>query len=171
MKKHLPLILAIFVAFVFLQSLFFKFAGWFGEPADITVYIFSTVGSWMTSIGLGVIGELFSDYGGAVIGLAELIASIMILTTKSRAYGAALGFCIMTGAIFFHIFTPLGLFPYTDLSCLEAGCPQEYPLFFMAVGVWLSCAWLIYTRWFATSVSKALDNTLSDDSSDSIISK
>ena len=147
MKKHTPLILAIYVAFVFLQSLVFKFAGWFGEPADITVYIFSTVGMWMTGIGLGIIGELFTEYGGAVIGLAELVASILILTPKTRHFGAALGICVMSGAIFFHIFTPLGLFPYTDLSCLEAGCPQEYPLFFMAIGVWLSCAWLVFSWW------------------------
>jgi hypothetical protein len=147
MKKHTPLILAIYVAFVFLQSLVFKFAGWFGESADITVYIFSTVGMWMTDIGLGIIGELFTEYGGGVIGLAELVASILILTPKTRHFGAALGICVMTGAIFFHIFTPLGLFPYTDLSCLEAGCPQEYPLFFMAIGVWLSCAWLVFSWW------------------------
>ena len=147
MKKNIPLILSLFIAFVFLQSLFFKFAGWFGEPADITVYIFSTVGQWMTDIGLGVglgvIGELFSEHGGAVIGLAELLASILILLRPTRFWGALLGIGIMSGAIFFHIFTPLGLFPYTDLSCLRDGCPKEYPLFFMAVGVWFSCLALL----------------------------
>ncbi|GDY28181.1 MULTISPECIES: hypothetical protein [unclassified Agarivorans] len=145
MKKHIPLVLAIYVAFVFLQSLVFKFAGWFGSPADITVYIFQTVGQWMREgLGLTLIGDLFGQYGETVIGLAELIASILILRKATRLYGALLGLGIMSGAIFFHIFTPLGLFPYTDLSCLQAGCPREYPLFFMAVGVWLSCAYLIY---------------------------
>ena len=51
-KEKLPLILAIFVAFVFLQSLFFKFAELLGEPADVTVFIFSTVGQWISSLGL-----------------------------------------------------------------------------------------------------------------------
>ena len=153
MKKHLPLILAIFVAFVFIQSLFFKFAGLFGEPADITVYIFRTVGEWFGSIGLGLIAQPFTDYGELVIGVAELIASILILLTATRWLGALIGLGVMSGAIFFHLFTPLGLYPYTDLSCNTAGCPQEYALFYMAVGVWLSCAYLLFLRFRANPVS------------------
>lgn len=154
MKKHIPLILSIYVAFVFLQSLFFKFAEWFGTPADITVYIFDTIGTWMNEgLGLPSLGLLFGAYGATVIGLAELIASILILRESTRVFGALLGLGIMTGAIFFHVFTPLGLFPFTDLNCLvatapypegfENGCPREYPLFFMAVGTWFSCLYLI----------------------------
>lgn len=146
MKKHIPLVLSIFVAFVFLQSLFFKFAGLFGEPADITVYIFRTVGAWMSSIGLGSIGELFAMHGELAIGVAELTASVLILIVATRFYGALIGLVVISGAIFFHIFTPLGLFPYTDLECLSEGCPKEYALFFMAMGVWLSCAYLTFTH-------------------------
>lgn len=141
--KYVPHVLAVFVAFVFLQSLFFKFAGLFGEPADITVYIFSTVGAWIASLGLVALGQAFSAYGGILIGLAELVASLLILIPKTRFWGALLGLGVMSGAIFFHIFTPLGLFPYTDLSCLEPGCPQEKPLFFMAVAVWLICLYFV----------------------------
>lgn len=141
--KHLPLVLALIVAFVFLQSLVFKFAGLFGEPADITVIIFSSVGEWMKSIGLGAIGDAFSQYGGVVVGLTELIASILILITATRFWGALLGLGLMTGAIFFHIFTPLGLFPYTDLECMTPGCPQEKPLFFMAVAAWCICLYFV----------------------------
>jgi len=143
--KHIPLALAIFVAFVFLQSLFFKFAELIGEPADITVIIFSTVGAWMGSIGIPAIGDAFAVYGGIVIGLAEFIASVLILITVTRFWGALLGLGIMSGAIFFHVFTPLGLFPYTDLSCQMAGCPQEKALFFMALAVWGICAYFVYT--------------------------
>lgn len=147
MKKHIPLILAIFIAFVFLQSLFFKFAGWFGEPADITVYIFQTVGQWISNgLGLTLVGDLFGRYGETLIGFTELVASILVLITSTRFYGAIIGLIVMSGAIFFHIFTPLGLFPFTDLSCLQEGCPKEYPLFFMAVGVWLSCAYLVFKK-------------------------
>ncbi len=142
MKKQIPLILAIFVAFVFIQSLFFKFAGLFGKPADITTYIFSTVAQWMSDIGLSPLATAFAAYGEIVIGIIELIASILILRASTREYGALLGLSVITGALFFHIFTPLGLFPYTDLSCLQAGCPQEYALFFMAIGVWCSCLYL-----------------------------
>jgi len=143
--KHIPLVLAVFVAFVFLQSLFFKFAELFGEPADITVYIFTTVGAWMESIGLVAIGTLFAKYGGIVIGLSELVASALIIFAATRFWGALVGLGIMSGAIFFHVFTPLGLFPYTDLSCLQEGCPQEKALFFMAVAVWLICAYFVVT--------------------------
>ncbi len=157
MKKHIPLILSIYVAFVFLQSLFFKFTELFGPPADITVYIFDTIGTWIVDgLGMPTLGELFGSYGAIVIGLAELIASILILRAGTRGLGALLGLGVMSGAIFFHVFTPLGLFPFTDLACVvaeapypigfENGCPKEYPLFFMAVGVWLSCAYLIVTH-------------------------
>ena len=142
-KEKLPLILAIFVAFVFLQSLFFKFAELLGEPADVTVFIFSTVGQWISSLGLQALGQAFTSYGGVVSGLAELVASILILITATRFWGALLGLGVMSGAIFFHLFTPLGLFPYTDLSCLEPGCPQEKALFFMAVAVWFICAYFV----------------------------
>ena len=151
-KEKLPLILAIFVAFVFLQSLFFKFAELLGEPADVTVFIFSTVGQWISSLGLQALGQAFTSYGGVVIGLAELVASILILITATRFWGALLGLGVMSGAIFFHLFTPLGLFPYTDLSCLEPGCPQEKALFFMAVAVWFICAYFVVKlRLFAKS--------------------
>lgn len=155
-KEKLPLILAIFVAFVFLQSLFFKFAELLGEPADVTVFIFSTVGQWISSLGLQALGQAFTSYGGVVIGLAELVASILILITATRFWGALLGLGVMSGAIFFHLFTPLGLFPYTDLSCLEPGCPQEKALFFMAVAVWLICAYFVVKlRLFAKSSVEA----------------
>ena len=144
--KHIPLILAIYVAIVFLQSLVFKFAGAItGNPVDITVYIFNTVGEWMQSIGLEAIGTAFIAHGGVTIGVAELIASILILIPATRLLGAIMGLGIISGAIFFHIFTPLGLFPYTDLSCTTEGCPTEKALFFMAIGVWLSCAYLCVT--------------------------
>lgn len=154
--KHLPLVLAVYVAFVFVQSLFFKFAGVVtGNPADITIYIFNTVGQWMTDIGLGEIGTLFSAHGGIAIGLAEIIASVLILIPVTRKWGALLGLGVMSGAIFFHVFTPLGLFPYTDLTCTTAGCPTEKPLFFMAVGVWLSCAYLAW-RGFTQESAKTV---------------
>ncbi len=145
MKKYIPLVLALFVAFVFLQSLFFKFAELFSEPADITVYIFSTVGAWIGSLGVPELGAAFTKYGGIVIGSAELIASVLILMTSTRFWGALVGLGVMSGAIFFHVFTPLGLFPYTDLSCLDAGCPQEKALFFMACVVWLICGYFTVT--------------------------
>lgn len=154
--KHIPAALAIFVAFVFLQSLIFKFAGLIGEPADITVYIFSSVGQWISSLGLKTLGEAFEQYGGIVIGLTELIASILILIPLTRFWGALLGLGVMSGAIFFHVFTPLGLFPYTDLKCLTPGCPQEKPLFFMALAVWGICLFFVIKLKLLSSKNNSL---------------
>jgi hypothetical protein len=146
LKNNWQLLLSIYIAFVFLQSLFFKFAELLGQPADITVYIFATVGTWIGSIGLPALGDAFGAYGGIVIGLAELVASIFLFKASTRFYGAVIALGVMSGAIFFHIFTPLGLYPYTDLQCLEPGCPQEYALFYMAVGVWVCAAVLAWVN-------------------------
>ncbi len=143
MKKIALWFPPVFIAFVFLQSLFFKFAGAFGEPADVTVYIFSTIGNWMNDIGLDPAGDLFTSHGGTVIGVTELLAAVLVLMTATRFYGALIALGVMSGAIFFHVFTPLGLFPYTDLGCLEPGCPREYPLFFMAVITWCCALYLV----------------------------
>lgn len=46
MKKALPWLLVVYIAFVFIQSLFFKFAG-----SEETEIIFNTIGDWMAGIG------------------------------------------------------------------------------------------------------------------------
>ena len=136
MKKALPWILSIYIAFVFIQSLFFKFSG-----SEETVIIFSTIGNWMAGIDfLAPISQKFITYGGTVIGSVEVIASILVLIPKTRVWGALIGLGTMTGAIFFHLFTPLGVNRIVD----AAGNTDNGILFIMACGVWLSCATLIY---------------------------
>lgn len=131
MKKTIPWLLAIYIAFVFLQSLFFKFAG-----SEETVIIFSTIGAWMDGISvLKPVAGLFMTYGGHVIGTVELIASVLVLIPRTRVWGALLGFFVISGAIFFHLFTPLGVVRVVD----AAGNTDGGVLFFMACGVWLSC--------------------------------
>lgn len=97
LKTHWPTLLSILVAFIFLQSLFFKFDG-----ADITVHIFQTVGQW-----LGL--PWFEPYGRNFTAVAELIVSILILIPRTRILGALGGLFIMSGAIIFHLFSPLGV--------------------------------------------------------------
>ena len=73
MKKALPWILVVYIAFVFIQSLFFKFAG-----SQETVIIFDTIGDWMAGVGLlGWLAEPFKAYGGVTVGIAELVASVL----------------------------------------------------------------------------------------------
>jgi len=95
-RQHWRWIAAAWIAFVFVQSLFFKFAG-----ASETMHIFGTLGDW-----LGM--AWFAAIGGYLIGGLELIASI-VLFTRFWAWGALLAFEIMCGAIVFHLFTPLGI--------------------------------------------------------------
>ncbi len=129
-KKGFIYALIAYVIFVFVQSLFFKFAG--SEETDI---IFSTIAAWMKEIGLGFIAPTFESIGGYVIGGIELIASILLLMVATRRLGAAIGFCVISGAIFFHLATPLGVNRVVN----AAGDTDGGVLFFMACGVWLSC--------------------------------
>ena len=91
--KHIP---AAFIAFVFIQSLFFKFTGSYE-----TEHIFGTLATWS---GL----SWFGSFGGYLIGFAELIAAILLFT-RWHGRGAIMSVGIMSGAIFFHLFTPLGI--------------------------------------------------------------
>ena len=137
MNKIVNWILPLYIAFVFLQSLFFKFSG-----SEETVIIFNTIGTWMANIGLPQsFAQGFSNYGGTATGLVELIVSILVLIPISRVWGALAGLMVMSGAIFFHLFTPLGVVRIVD----AAGNTDGGVLFFMACGVWLSSLALIYT--------------------------
>jgi len=113
-------VLSAYIAFVFIQSLFFKFTG-----SDESIYIFSTLRAWS-----GI--ALFEPAGRWIIGTAELIASILLFMPRTRIFGAALAIGIMSGAIFFHLFTPLGVVIMGDGG----------ELFTLACGVWIS-GWII----------------------------
>ena len=96
-SRHGHWLLTIFVAFVFIQSLFFKFTG-----SPETVYIFQTkLDPWAASLGFpGVFapGGLFS---AKVVGSAELIASVLLLAGAAlssrravQVLGAAMGLAV-----------------------------------------------------------------------------
>jgi len=112
--------LSAYIAAVFVQSLFFKFTG-----APESIYIFSTLRDWS---GIG----LFEPAGRWIIGLSELTASILLFAPRARIFGAALAIGIMTGAIFFHLFSPIGIVILGDGA----------ELFTLACGVWIS-GWVI----------------------------
>lgn len=44
----------------------------------------------------------------------EICAAVLVLIPRTRVLGGALALGIMSGAIFFHLFTPLGVDPYGD---------------------------------------------------------
>ena len=129
-KKVITNILIVYIAFVFIQSLVFKFSG-----APETQHIFNTIEAWATDkfgiSGLFVPPGIFNAY---VIASAELVASILLLVGMFTArkflipVGALMAFGVISGAIFFHLFTPLGINVQDDGGTL----------FFMACGVWIS---------------------------------
>lgn len=132
LKNYLTIknLLTLFIMFVFIQSLFFKFSDSFE-----TVFIFSTLGEWS---GL----DWFGVYGAYMVGTAELIASI-ILATRFNAIGAVMALGIITGAIFFHLVTPIGIAqPVFDEAGHIVG-DDAGTLFIMACLVWLSALVLI----------------------------
>lgn len=133
MKKYitLPNILSAVIALIFLQSLPFKFS-----EAAVTQHIFVTLADWS---GL----DWFGAYGGYLVGTAELITAILLFT-KLRSIGAIMAFGIISGAIFFHLFTPLGVsIPVFDGSGVDTGA-KDPTLFIMACITWVSSAVLIF---------------------------
>jgi uncharacterized membrane protein len=132
MKNSIQWPLIGFIVFVFIQSLFFKFSG-----SEETVIIFTTIVTWMQSIGISNhYANGFAAHGGLLIGTVELIASVLIILPLTRLLGALLSLAVISGAIFFHLFTPLGVNRIID----AAGNTDGGALFFMACGVWLCAA-------------------------------
>jgi uncharacterized membrane protein YphA (DoxX/SURF4 family) len=144
LKKHGHWLLTLYVAFVFIQSLFFKFTG-----SPETVYIFQgKLDPWAATLGFGGVfapGGIFSAH---VVGSFELIASLLLLVGATlstqrivQVLGAALGLGVISGAIFFHLFTPLGVAVVNADGSSDGG-----ELFTLACGVWLACAALLWIR-------------------------
>ena len=136
-RRYAPIGISLFAAAVFLDSLRYKFTD---HPN--TQEIFGRLNDWAASFGAaGLFSHtgLFSQY---VIGGAELAASALLLIglfprfTRLNALGALIGFAVMTGAVSFHLFTPLGIDPNNDGGGLFAA----------AVTIWISAIVLLIIR-------------------------
>jgi uncharacterized membrane protein YphA (DoxX/SURF4 family) len=151
-QKNLLWALTLFIAFVFIQSLFFKFTN-----SPETQYIFGTLNAWGASLGFSGLfapSGIFSQY---VVGTAELVASVALLASMLlkkplvHAGAAALSIGVISGAIFFHLFTPLGVQVLNTDGTLDGG-----ELFGLACGVWVSAAIILVVR--RTEVLSALQD-------------
>ncbi|QXC55882.1 hypothetical protein KSS82_01175 [Vibrio mimicus] len=131
LSKTLP---AIFIAFVFVQSLFYKFSGSYE-----TQFIFQTLGGWSGF-------TWFGDWGAYLIGSAELVASILLFT-RWHGLGAVMSVGIMSGAIFFHLFTPLGIAMPEFNEAGEMVGNDGGLLFTMACLVWVCGVYLTVRDW------------------------
>jgi hypothetical protein len=136
-KTYLPVAYSLIASAVFLDSLRFKFTN-----AVETQVIFGRLDAWATSFGApGLFAQtgLFSQY---VIGSAELVASTLLLLglvpalRRLQTLGALLAVAVMTSAVNFHLWTPLGIDPNNDGG----------GLFAMAVTVWLTSVAMLIAR-------------------------
>lgn len=134
-KANYRWFLSAWIIFVFVQSLFFKFTN-----SPETQHIFGTLGQWA---GL----DWFARYGGYGVGLAELLASVLLIT-RWWPWGALLALGIMTGAIFFHLFTPLGIeMPNFDGEGNLLDTDDGGLLFVMACITWIAAFALVIGDW------------------------
>ena len=135
--------MALWMCKVFLFSLPYKFTG---HPD--TQHIFGTIGAWMSGILGETIGNLFTSIGAFGVGSFELITSIILLLpallwasskigitearerrVKLHRIGGAMAAVVMAGAIFFHLFTPLGI------EVIHEGKSDGGSLFYAAVSI------------------------------------
>lgn len=98
--------MAVYIAYIYVWYLQFKFTGDQGS-----VWLFTILTDWLGAHG----HEKLMRIG---TGSAELVASILLLIPASQVVGAALSLGIISGAIFFHVASPLGIDPYQDGASL-----------------------------------------------------
>lgn len=103
-------------AIILAQTLFFKFTG-----AAESVYIFTAVG--------------MEPWGRIGVGIAELIAAILLVYKRFSWVGAGLSIGMMSGAIMMHLLI-IGIEVMDDSG----------ELFFLALTVLLLCSYIFYQQ-------------------------
>lgn len=122
LRASLPWLLSLYIAFVFIQSLFFKFS-----DSEESIFIFQTVEDW-----LGL--PFFEPFMRNFIGGSELLCSFLLFLPVTRPLGALGAIAIISGAFVFHVFSPLGIEVKGDGGTL----------FILACGVWVAAAVILY---------------------------
>lgn len=112
---YLERILAIISVIVLLQASYYKLIG-HQESVDL---FFS----------LGI-----EPYGRIIIGVLELIASLLLLFPGTALFGSIIGLSVTLGAIITHIYIP------------DIEIPNETRLFILAIIVFLCCFCVLYMR-------------------------
>lgn len=116
-------IVVLWIGKVFLLSLPYKFT-----LHPDTQHIFGTIGAWMQGILGDGIGNLFANYGSYAVGGVEFFTSVVLFSpailwllkkikvlrcapsrSAIHAFGGLMASGVMAGAVFFHLFTPLGI--------------------------------------------------------------
>ena len=112
---------ALVIAYIFLWYEQYKLTG---DPGSVALFVKLTDGFWLHGwekpVRLGV-------------ACAEITASVLVVLPWTRVWGGILAFCIISGALFFHLVYPLGIDPIDDGGVL----------FTHAVEVWLCAAFVL----------------------------
>ncbi len=135
-------IIVVWICYVFLASLPYKFT-----LHPDTQHIFGTIGEWMKGVLGDGVGTTFANYGSYGVGAVELVTSIILLLPaliwiasklgmasapdrpKFHQIGGLMASAVMAGAVFFHLFTPLGI------EVLHQGESDGGSLFYAAVSI------------------------------------
>lgn len=94
-----------------------------------SVYLFTILSDWLGTPGGEKPFRLF-------VAAIEIVASVLVLVPRTQAFGALFALGIMSGAIFFHTVSPLGIDPYGDGGTL----------FKEACFTWLMAAFVCFVR-------------------------
>ena len=138
-------IITLLVAVLLAQSLFFKFTN-----APETQHIFGIIDSWAASFAISGLFNPGGVFSAKVVGTFELIASILLFVSlffnnkKLRVLGALLTAQVIAGAIFFHLFTPLGTVVLDDGGLLFVMACLVFLL--SLVIIWLNKGTLLLLR-------------------------
>jgi hypothetical protein len=147
MRKHfvatISWSMALWMCWVFLNSLPYKFTN---HPD--TQHIFGTIGAWISTILGDGIGAQFANYGAYLVGSFELLTSLVLLLpalvwllsklgasgnegvrANFHRIGGLMAAFVMAGAVFFHLFTPLGI------EVLHQGKSDGGSLFYAALSI------------------------------------
>ena len=142
-KSIISWAIALWACKVFLFSLPYKFTG---HPD--TQHIFGTIGQWLSGfLGTGI-GGFFENFGAYVVGSFELLTSLVLLApaviwilrklgsgsaqgirAKFHACGGLMAAMVMSGAVFFHLFSPLGI------EVIHEGQSDGGSLFYAALSI------------------------------------
>lgn len=93
---------AIWIAYELLWYEQFKLTGNEGS-----VYLFTILSNWLGTPGGEKPFRLF-------VASMEIAAAVLVLIPRTQAFGGLFALGIMSGAIFFHTVSPLGIDPYGD---------------------------------------------------------
>jgi uncharacterized membrane protein YphA (DoxX/SURF4 family) len=115
---------AFWIAFELLWYEQYKLTGNEGS-----VYLFTILSDWLGTPGGEKPFRLF-------VAILEIICAVLVLIPRTRMIGAALSLGTMSGAIFFHTVSPLGIDPYGDGG----------QLFKEAVFTWFMAAFVLFAH-------------------------